>query len=54
MDPSHLLARQRKRRTQNVYARALALDERKEVVGGIRGFPKEWLSKEAQAKLGKA
>ncbi|KAL1412630.1 37S ribosomal protein S24, mitochondrial [Vanrija albida] len=46
LDPRHLLARQRKKRQragQHVFARAEALKRRPEVVGGVRGFPKEWL-----------
>ncbi|WOO82094.1 uncharacterized protein LOC62_04G005596 [Vanrija pseudolonga] len=46
IDTRHLLARQRKKRQrdgQHVWARAEALKRRPEVIGGVRGFPKEWL-----------
>jgi hypothetical protein len=50
----HLLARQRKKKqrsAQHVWARAEAMKKRPDVVGGVRGFPKQWLSADAQAKL---
>jgi len=50
----HLLARQRKKKQRagnHFYLRSEALKKRPEIVGGVRGFPKEWLAPEAQAKL---
>lgn len=46
VDMRHLLARQAKKRNrgQNVWARAEAMRRRPEVIGGVRGFPKEWLA----------
>lgn len=47
VDTRHLLARQRKKKQRtglNNWARVEALKRRPEVVGGVRGFPKEWLA----------
>ncbi|KLT41892.1 hypothetical protein CC85DRAFT_246772 [Cutaneotrichosporon oleaginosum] len=51
IDARHLLAKQRKFGGVKRYARREALQRRPEVVGGVKGFPKEWLSPEAQAKV---
>lgn len=48
---SHILARQRKKGGTKVWRRREAVAKRSEVIGGVRGFPKEWLSPEAQEKL---
>ncbi|GFZ47987.1 hypothetical protein JCM24511_05734 [Saitozyma sp. JCM 24511] len=45
LDPRHLLARQRKKRQRAVLRRAEALNGRNEVIGGVKGFPAEWLSR---------
>ncbi|KAK4683744.1 hypothetical protein P7C73_g6484, partial [Tremellales sp. Uapishka_1] len=49
IDTRHLLSRQRKKRqrgAEHVWKRSEALKSRGgEVVGGVRGFPKEWLPK---------
>lgn len=51
VDMRHLQARQRKKGGATMWARREALARRDEVVGGVRGFPKEWLAPEMQAKL---
>lgn len=45
LDPRHMLARQHKKKWEgrNVWARAQAIKARPDAVGGVRGFPKEWI-----------
>jgi hypothetical protein len=50
----HLEARQQKKKERlagHLAVRVKAMERRPEVIGGVRGFPKEWLSAEAQAKI---
>ncbi|BEJ14607.1 hypothetical protein CspHIS471_0403740 [Cutaneotrichosporon sp. HIS471] len=51
LDGRHLLAKQSKFGGAKRYARREALGRRPDIVGGVKGFPKEWLSTEAQDKL---
>lgn len=47
VDMRHLFARQSKKKGRNgqtSWARSEAMKRRPEVVGGVRGFPKEWLA----------
>ena len=49
LDDRYLRARQSKsRRMDRVYKRAQAMQGRPDAVGGVQGFPKEWLVQEKQ------
>ena len=55
IDIRHLLAKQAKkkqRRGESMYERVLAMKARSDIVGGVKGFPVEWLDEEARSKLG--
>ena len=56
IDMRHLLARQRKhhqRQGKSVWPRAQAIKSRG-VIGGVRGFPVEWLSEEMRSQVEKS
>ena len=47
IDTRHLLARQAKRRSKSsggAWRKTEALSKRQEIIGGVRGFPAEWIS----------
>lgn len=49
LDKRHLLARQRKSsQLASYWKRSEAMRARSEIVGGVRGFPKEWLQAKSQ------
>jgi small subunit ribosomal protein S35 len=46
LDTRHLLARQAKRRSKSsggAWRKTEALSKRQEIIGGVRGFPAEWV-----------